>query len=247
MKLLKLCSLVLCLFLLISITNVNAQDEIVENGSFETGDFTGWEVFNQTNGGNWFVYEGDTVDGNLVLEPPVGTYAASTSQISRSSNVLLQDLELPEVDSILCSVIYYYFTTPFEPPFGFVSPPTLDVNGGPNQQARIDIIEAEANPFNVTDGVIVNLFQTQPGDFFDVGYTTINFDLSEYAGTTVTFRAAEADNLGRFLFSIDNLTCEAESIARPIPTLSQWGLIAMAGLFLIAAIFVMRKRKFLVS
>lgn len=243
MNQIRLSSIFLVLVLLINMGSAKAQDDIVENGSFETGDFTGWEVFNQSISGNWFVYSGDTVDGNLVLEPPVGTYAASTAQGAPSSNVLLQDLELPRVNSIQCSVIYYYRTNGT-----LASPPTLDPNIiGNNQQARIDILEAEAPPFNVTDGVIQNLFQTQPGDPDEVGYTTLNFDLTQYAGRTVSFRAAQVDNSGEFNFAIDDLTCEAANIARPIPTLGQWGLIAMAGLFLITAIFIMRKRKFLVS
>lgn len=244
MNLKKFCPLLFVLFILICFGTLNAQAQIVQNGGFETGDFTGWETFRLTTGGNWFVYSGNMVNGAEVLPPPVGTFAASTEQGDPSSQVLIQDLVLPSSSSIQCSVIYYYLNTAG----AFSSPPTLEIDVPfDNQQARIDIIDPDTDPFNVTDGVIKNLFQTQPEDPFEVGYTTLNFDLSEYSGTTVSFRAAQADNSGLFRFSIDNLTCEAENFVRPIPTLGQWGLIAMAGLFLISAIFVMRKRKFLVS
>lgn len=243
MKILKFTLPLFVLFVTINIITLNAKAQIVQNGGFETGDFTGWEVFNMVNGGNWFVYSGNMINGLEVLPPPSGTFAAVTTQGGPSSNVLIQLLELPNLNSIQCTVIYYYFSNA-----EFATPPTLDPNIiEDNQQARIDIIDPETDPFNVTDGVIENFFQTQPGDPIELGYTTLNFDLSEYAGTTVSFRAAEVDNRGGFNFSIDNLTCEAENIARPIPTLSQWGLISMAGAMAIAAILVIRKRRFQVG
>lgn len=243
MKLLTLAITVFALFLSINFGAISTQAQIVENGGFETGDFTGWETFRMDVGGDWYVYSGNMVIGAEVLPPPVGTYAASTEQGDPSSQVLIQDLELPSSDSIQCSVIYYYQSNA-----DFATPPTLEQDIiDSNQQARIDIIEAEAPPFNVTDGVIENLFQTQPGDPTEVGYTTLNFDLSEYAGTTVSFRAAEVDNRGGFNFSIDNLVCGENINSKPIPTLGQWGLIAMAGLMAIAAILVIRKRRFQVG
>ena len=247
MKLLRYYIPLLIFFVIIGAGYSNAQDDIVQNGSFETGDFTGWETYNQSNAGNWYIYSGNMVNGRTVLTPPVGTYAASTEQQEPSSNVLIQDLELPLGSTIQCSLIYYYTTQLEGGDDDFVSPPTLALDQGPNQQARIDIINPDTDPFNVTDGVIENLFQTQPGDSFNVGYTTLNFDLSQYAGTTVSLRAAEVDNQGIFLFSIDDVSCETELLSTAIPTLGQWSMLAMAALFAAAAILVIRRRRFQMS
>ena len=170
------------------------------------------------------------------MPPPVGTFAASTQQTASSSQVLYQDLELPSSGNIRCSLIYYYIT--FAP--DFITPPTLSLNVD-NQQARIYILDPDSDPFNVTDAVLENLFHTQPGDPIEVGYTPLNFDLTEYAGTTVRLRAAEADNEGAFRFSIDDVTCE---VVKGIPTLGQWGMIAMAGVLAIASVLFIRKRRF---
>jgi len=110
----------------------------------------------------------------------------------------------------------------------------------PNQQARIDIMNPNAPDFDVGAGVLQNLFQTLPGDPLSLGYTTLNFDLSAYAGSTVRFRAAEVDNQFFLNFMIDNLTCEAPPA---VPTLSEWGLIVMASILGIVGFLVMRRRQ----
>ncbi len=50
------------------------------------------------------------------------------------------------------------------------------------------------------------------------------------------------DNQGVFNFSIDDVTCEAISVAN-VPTLSEWGLIAMASILGIVGFMVIRRRK----
>jgi hypothetical protein len=54
--------------------NAEAQVELVENGSFETGDFTGWTVVQEAgSAGDWFVYSGNTSPfGGPILSPPDG-------------------------------------------------------------------------------------------------------------------------------------------------------------------------------
>jgi hypothetical protein len=103
-------------------------------------------------------------------------------------------------------------------------------------------MDPNAPDFDIGAGVLENLFQTNPGDPLSLGYTTVNFDLTDFAGTTVRFRAAEVDNLGNFLFSIDNVTCAGEITAQ-VPTLSEWGLIAMASILRIVGFMVMRRRQ----
>jgi hypothetical protein len=60
---------------------------------------------------------------------------------------------------------------------------------GPNQQYRVDIMDPNAPSFDTGAGVRLNLFQTLPGDPNSLGYTTLNFDLSQFAGSTVRIRA----------------------------------------------------------
>lgn len=228
-------------FLLIN-QNAEAQPNLFVNGSFETGDFTGWTVVEEPgSGGNWFVYSGNSspLGDEPILPPPDGTFAATTDQRDPSSQVLFQDIEVPVQGTTECSVIVYYNNSAGE----FINGPNLSTQGaGDNQQARIDIMDPNAPDFDIGAGVLDNLFQTNPGDPSMLGYTTVNFDLTDFAGTTVRFRAAEVDNLSNFLFSIDNVTCTGEITAQ-VPTLSEWGLIAMASILGIVGFMVMRRRQ----
>jgi len=151
--------------------------------------------------------------------------------------VLFQDVEVPQGQSEECSVIVYYENTTGV----FVTAPDLSYLTVPNQQARIDIMDPSAGDFDVGAGVLLNLFQTNPGDPVSLGYTEIIFDLTQFEGETVRFRAAEVDNLGVFNFAIDDVRC-GDRVAS-IPTLGEWGMIAMAGaLGLAGLIFATRRR-----
>ncbi|HVY54722.1 MAG TPA: IPTL-CTERM sorting domain-containing protein, partial [Thermodesulfobacteriota bacterium] len=206
-----------------------AQGELIQNGSFETGDFTGWTVINeQGGGGNWFVYSGTLtpISGITVLPPPDGAFAAITDQTGGGSHLLFQDISIPQGATVTCSAVIYYENSAED----FFAPDSLSSVVVPNQQARVDILRRNANPFTVSDGVLLNVFQTLPGDPLSLGYTTLEFDLSEFAGSQVRLRVAEVDNQLFFNFSIDEVSCIAEGgLASSIPTLGEWGMIAMAG------------------
>jgi len=251
--------------------NANAQINLFHNGDFETGDFSGWTVIQNTGSeGDWFVYSGTLppLSGQPVLPPPVGQFAAISDQTGPSSQVLFQDIVIP-ITGTQCSAVIYYINRAGNES-GFVSTDTvgeyttrgseagsvstkvngegLFINGanlsqseGPNQQARIDIMDPTADPFDVGSGVLLNLFQTNPGDPAELGYTTLNFDLSAFAGSTVRFRVAEVDNQFFFNFAIDNVQCQGVA---NIPTLSEWGMItAAAGLGLIGLFFAVRRKR----
>lgn len=214
------------------------------NCGFETGDFAGWIVMNQPGGaGDWFVYSGNT-SPNLfpILPPPEGIFAAVTDQQGPGSHVLYQDIVVPDRFSVQCSVIVYYESNS-EGENSFFSPPTLDYTVSPNQQARIDIMDPLAPVFDVGAGVLLNVFATFPGDPASLNYTVVNFDLTDFAGETVRFRAAEVDNQGNFRFSIDNVDCNGPVSVQQVPTLSEWGLIALAGILGIMGFIAIRRKR----
>ena len=220
-------------------TSAQAQVDPFVNGSFETGDFTGWTVVQEPgSGGDWFVYSGNSTPlFSFVPGPPFGQFAAITDQGGPSSQVLFQDVEVPQDLNVECSVIVYYENTAG----AFVTAPDLSYLTDPNQQARIDIMDPSAGDFDVGAGVLLNVFQTNPGDPASLRYTEIVFDLTQFSGTTVRFRAAEVDNQGVFNFAIDDVRCGDRVSA--IPTLGEWGMIAMAGVLGLAGlIFATRRR-----
>ncbi|GJM15650.1 MAG: hypothetical protein DHS20C13_09770 [Thermodesulfobacteriota bacterium] len=234
---------ILTLFIFSSfLLTASAQVELIENGDFETGDFTGWIVVNEPGGsGDWFVYTGTTspASASIVLAPPVGDFAAIADSGGPGSHLLYQDIDVPAGATLVtCSAIVYYSNSSAD----FIIGPDLSFAGPPNQQARIDLMDPNAPDFDIGAGVLENLFQTMPGDPDVLGYTILNFDLTDFAGTTVRFRAAEVDNQFFFQFMVDDVTCEAIQPAN-VPTLSEWGLIAMASILGIVGFIVMRRRQ----
>ena len=225
------------IFALAAVSIPASAQPVIVNGGFETGTFSGWTVVVATGSdGDWNVYQGNQF--SPLPPPPDGQYAATTFQGGPGAQVLYQDIAVPETGPFNCSLIVYYVNEASE----FIIGPGLEFTGEPNQQARIDIL-TDSDPFTVSAGVLENLFQTLPGDPPTLGYTTIEFNLSPYAGTTVRLRAAEVDNQEVFLFAIDEVTCGGGSVATGIPTLGEWGLMAMAGVLGIAGLLYARRKR----
>jgi hypothetical protein len=229
--------------------NSNAQ-ELVTNGDFEAGNLTGWTTAANPGDGSgcgFFRYSGTkSFNDNSIEAPPLGNYAVSSDTLDPPcSSAIYQDIAVPSGAEVSCFLIYYYKN------FGddFVIGPGLDSSdlGTPNQQARIDIMTQGAGAFATGSAVLKNLVQTEPGDPNTLNYTTLNFDLSEYAGTTVKLRAAQANNQGVILFAIDGVTCTVDNIGigdeiSSVPALSEWGLIAMSLALGIAGFIIIRRR-----
>ena len=170
----------------------------VQNGDFETGDFTGWTVVTQPgSAGSWFVYTGTTgpLSGFPIPAPAEGAFAAISDQTFPSSQVLYQDIALePGFTHMLTFTLYYQNAAQI-----FVPQTTLDVNADPNQQYRVDIMDPAAPPDSVAAAdVLAQVFRTEEGDPPTLGPTAVTFDLTPFAGTTVRVRFAEVDTIGNF-------------------------------------------------
>jgi len=173
------------------------------NGSFETGDFSGW----QTVGPDLDVYSGTILPntGNTVLEPPHGTYAAVTDG-GLGRRILYQNVAIPASGSSRLSAIVYVENLAAD----YIIGPDLGT-GAPNQQARVDIMDPAYPVDDIGNGVILNLLQTNPGDPLSIGYTQISADLTPYAGTTVRFRFAEVDTEWFLHAAVDNVRITTSS------------------------------------
>jgi hypothetical protein len=96
------------------------------------------------------------------------------------------------------------FATPAT--LGFATP-TL------NQQARVDILRAGADPFSLAAAdILLTIFRTQVGDPLVNGYFTVTADigafLAAHTGETVRLRFAETDNIAPFQLGVDNVRIE---------------------------------------
>jgi hypothetical protein len=174
------------------------------NGSFEAGDFSGW----QTVGPGLIVYSGTTLPntGNTVLAPPHGTYAAVTDSATAATRILYQNVAIPASGSSNLYATVYVENLAAD----YIIGPDLGT-ANPNQQMRVDIMDPSYPVDDVGNGVLLNLFQTNPGDPLSIGYTGISADLTPYAGTTVRFRVAEVDNQFFFHGAVDNVRITTSS------------------------------------
>jgi hypothetical protein len=106
----------------------------------------------------------------------------------------------------------YYENRPIAPG-DFAAPPTLDYTAFPNQQYRVDILRPSASVTSVAPGdILATVFQTEPGDPASLAPTTISFDLSAFAGTTVRIRFAAVDNQGFLQASTDDVAISSRRL-----------------------------------
>jgi hypothetical protein len=179
----------------------------VRNGGFETGDFSGWSRANRRFGdeiGNWRVYEGTTspLSEFIIAAPPQGIFAATTDQSGPGTHLLFRKITLkPGMEHKLSFFLYYNNRAE-----DFSTPKTLDFEGEPNQQYRVDILKREADFFTMnSNALLANVFRTRVGDPLTLGPTFMTFNLTPFAGQTVRLRFAEVDNEDNFLASVDRV------------------------------------------
>ena len=231
-------SLTLIVSLFALLQHAHAAVELVQNGGFESGDFTGWNVVNRIGGvGNWHVSKpGDaTPDSNQPTSAvgASGKFYAVSDQPAPGTHSLLQTIAVP---SPAASVILSFdlFVNDVSRKGPLVDPIGLDHGGMPNQHARVDILTSNAGPFDTGAGVLANFFLgidlgTLPHDF-----THYSFDITSLIGAGGVFqlRFAEVDNQGYFNAGVDNVSILYTPLdPAPEPaSLAIWSLLSMLGL-----------------
>jgi hypothetical protein len=204
---------------------------ILVNGGFEAG-LTGWSRLDQLGSdGTFFVQTGvaSPVNGFPVPAPPEGVQAAMSDAMGPGSHVLYQDFVVP---AVLADATLSYSLFVNNGAFDFFTPATLDFSMVLNQRARVDIMLAAEDPFSMN--VLLNLFETAPGDPLVSGYTTHTHDLTAFlaarAGQTLRLRFAEVDNVFFLNMGVDavNLDVNARQAPEPATLLLLATGIAMA-------------------
>jgi len=177
---------------------------LIENGSFETGGFTGWTTFDAVNSAGGFIVSSDTIMPTstlVVLEPPDSIFAAITDQGGGGTHILYQDVSLPANRSAALHATIYLLNTAGD--YVIAATGGLAFDGVANQQFRVDVMNPGAGVTDVSAGVLLNVYQTQPGDPLETGYLQLTADLTPFAGQTVRIRFAEVDNQNFFHVGVD--------------------------------------------
>jgi hypothetical protein len=221
--------------------------EIINNGGFESG-LAGWITSNQLGSNGGFLLQSGTsspVNGTSVPAPPGSASAAMTDAQGPGTHVLYQDFV---VTSAVTSAILSFdaFSGNRAGAFFVPNPASLDF-GAPafNQQARVDILLGTATAFSVASGdVLLNVFQTNPGDPAVSGYAAHSMDIAPLLNANLNIplrlRFAEADNVAPFQFGVDNVSL-LTSAGAPVPEPSSLAL-GMTGILLAMGIVRIRGR-----
>jgi hypothetical protein len=161
------------------------------------------------------------------------------------AHVLYQDFTIPTTATqvLLTYSLYVNNNDPLNT-VGWTNPattPALDFfpnqvpsQQTPNQQVRVDIMDPNANLFDVNagpgGGVLLNLFQTEPGDPRVFGYIvnpetasptlTMTINLSAFKGRTIRLRIGEVNNQGKLIVGLDNVKVQAFYMATQPPAIS---------------------------
>jgi hypothetical protein len=231
-----------------------AITQLITNGDFESSgvSLTGWTTADQPGGDGTFALQSGTTilipSATVtvpVAAPPGPTHAAMSNGGAPGSHVLLQDFVVPTTVGFATLSFSLFVQNQALTATGapaFFSPNTLDfgdfnVN---NQQARVDIITNTAAPFSVASSdVLLNTFQTQPGNPAVSGYSTLTVDvtplLRSHAGQTLGLRFAEVDNNNLFQLGVDQVSLVVNSVPEP-------GSFVLFGLGALAVIVSRRLR-----
>jgi hypothetical protein len=212
----------------------DARASLITNGGFEAG-FSNWTRSDQPGSDGTFALQTGTaspVNGDPVPAPPGGTTAAMTDAQGPGSHVLYQDFTVPS-SAPAATLLFDVFIG--NRAGMFASPNTLDFSTPTlNQQARVDILLASASPFSVASGdVLMNVFQTNPGDPAVSGYTMHSVDVSAlfnaHLGETLRLRFAETDDIFTFQLGVDNVDFEVSAVPEPSYVMAVAGVLLGIG------------------
>ena len=222
-----------------------ARASTIVNGGFETG-FTSWVRVDQVGSAGTFALQtglASPVNADPVPAPPSGTRAAMSDGAAPGAHVLYQDFVATPGSQTLSFDLFIgnradRFATPASLDFALTSP-----NGAQtlNQQVRVDLLRAGADPFSVAAAdILLSLYASQAGDPLVSGYRSFSSDigavLGAHSGELLRLRFAETDNLAQMQLGVDNVAIGAVSA---IPEPASTALLAVG----LAALFARRTRE----
>ena len=203
----------------------SGPQELITNGGFETGDFTGWTLNTESGSqgqGSFYNQTAATalpVEPNQTVGPASGSRYAIASEGGATADALSQTFTVPGPSGKV-TLSYDMFVNSFAS--SVIGAQGLDFKGAPNQQARVDLLTSTALPLSTAP---LDLLQT----FYDGvdsaatanphPYTHYTFDITSLVGQggTYTLRFAQVDNQNVLALGVDNVSVQYTPGTLPPP------------------------------
>lgn len=214
-----LSALTLVVLGLLAAPNAKA-DELLLNGGFETGNFSGWSAARQTgSSGNLYVASGTSSpqSGFSTAGPRSGVFYAITDQGGPGAYSLTQAFVVTAGSRVVLSFDMFVNNQSGATVIGAQG---LDYTGAANEHTRVDILRAGANAFSTASAdVLRNFYLGADAGGNPHPYSHYTFDITALVGAGGTFqlRFGEVDNQGYFQQGIDNVSINASPNAVPEP------------------------------
>lgn len=185
--------------------------ELLTNGDFETGDFSGWSVTDRpgSTGGFYLSAPGSTAPLSglpTAANPAGGNHYAISDTSGPGARVLMQTFTIPAVaESVTLS--FQMFTNNWAGA-AMVDPSGLDYTVGGNQHARVDILTASAGAFDTGAVVLGNFYLGSDIGFIPNDFTSYLFDITSIVSTPGDYqlRFSQVDTMAVFNQGVDNVS-----------------------------------------
>ncbi len=190
---------------------VDPAADLLTNGSFETGVFPAWTLFNEPGGAGSFILDtpGTTLPSSGMAtspNPAGGSFYAASDMSAPGTQVVLQTFTVP-IGASVVTLRFDMFVDNWSAGGTIVNPAGLTIFAGPNQHARVDLMAAGSPPFDTGAGVIRNLYLgSDPGPTPNP-WRHYAFDLTGVAlpGGTYAIRFAAAETQFFLHLGVDNV------------------------------------------
>lgn len=212
--------------------------ELLTNGGFETGDFTGWTVTDLAGGAGSFFIDGAAGFTPISIQgsagPKTGAFYAVSDTTGPGTHALAQAFTVPGPAASV-TLAFAMFVNDWSGVGPIVDPVGLDHTAGPNQHARVDVLSAGALPFTTGAGALASFYLGVDPGASPHAYTPYTFDLTGLVGGGGSFvlRFAETDNQFFLNQGVDDVSLAFTPAGVPVPepgtlALAVTGLAALA-------------------